>query len=199
VTSAGPDPPAGHDEIEVKVPCPDLSTVRKKLEAAGAVLDAPRHFESNDLYDDGEKRLSSAGRTIRLRRARGRAILTFKGKARFQNGIKTREERETEVSSPSETEAILAGLGLERRFRYEKQREEWRFQECTIALDETPIGSFVEVEGEPPAIRRVLSSLDLEFASALPYSYARLYGRRREQEPSLPADMVFPAGKESAS
>ncbi len=185
--------------MEVKVPCPDLASARHKLEAAGALLAAPRHFESNDLYDDTEKRLSSTGRTIRLRRARGRAILTFKGKARFQGGIKTREERETEVSNPSETEAILAGLGLERRFRYEKHREEWRFQECTIALDETPIGSFVEVEGAPPAIRGVLKTLELEFASALPYSYARLYGQKRQQDPSLPADMVFPVGQESPS
>ncbi len=198
MTSSSSMPPAGHDEVEVKLPCSDLSAVRRKLEAAGAALEAVRHFESNDLYDDLEKRLSSAGRTVRLRRARGRAILTYKGKARFQKGIKTREERETEVSQPAEMEAILAGLGLERRFRYEKHREEWRLEECTIALDETPIGTFVEVEGEPPAIRRVLKTLDLEFASALPYSYARLYRQRREQEPSLPPDMVFPSADENA-
>ncbi|MDQ2970827.1 MAG: adenylate cyclase, partial [Acidobacteriota bacterium] len=68
---------------------------------------------------------------------------------------------------------------------------EWRAEGCVIALDETPIGTFVEVEGEPPAIRRVLVSLELDFASALPYSYSRLYARRREQDPSLPTDMVF--------
>ncbi len=157
----------------------------------GADLTSPRHFESNDLYDDGERRLSSQGRTVRLRRAAGRAILTYKGPARFQGGIKIREERETVVTDPGETEGILAGLGLERRFRYEKRREEWRAEGCAIALDETPIGTFVEVEGEPPAIRRVLVSLELDFASALPYSYARLYARRREQDPSLPTDMVF--------
>ncbi len=199
MTSAGPGLTAGHDEVEVKVPCPDLPAARQRLEAAGASLEAPRHFESNDLYDDADKRFSSSGRTIRLRRARGRAILTFKGKARFQNGIKSREERETEVSDPIEMEAILSALGLERRFRYEKHREEWRFENCTIALDETPIGTYVEVEGDPPAIRRVLNTLELEFASALPYSYARLYKQRCEDDPSLPADMVFPAGKESAS
>ena len=39
-----------------------------------------------------------------------------------------REERETEVSDPAETDAILRALGLERRFRYEKRREEWRLR-----------------------------------------------------------------------
>jgi adenylate cyclase, class 2 len=191
VKPSQPASTAGREEVEVKIPCPDLPAVRARLQAIGADLTSPRHFESNDLYDDRERRLSSQGRTVRLRRAAGRAILTYKGPARFQGGIKTREERETVVVDPEETEGILAGLGLERRFRYEKRREEWRADGCAIALDETPIGTFVEVEGEPPAIRRVLVSLELDFASALPYSYARLYTQRREQDPSLPPDMVF--------
>ena len=199
MTSAGSGSPPEHDEIEVKVPCADLAGVRQHLEASGASRLSARHFESNDLYDDAEKRLSSQGRTIRLRRAGGRAILTYKGKARFQGGIKVREERETEVTDPIETQAILAGVGLARRFRYEKYREEWRFEECTIALDETPIGTFVEVEGDPTAIRRVLSTLGLDSSSALPYSYGRLYMQRRQEEPSLPADMVFPSREGSES
>lgn len=179
------------EEVEVKIPCADLEPIREALRARGAPLSHPRHFESNDLFDDADRRLSDQGRTIRLRRAAGRAILTFKGVARFQAGIKTREERETDVSDPGEMEAILAGLGLVPRFRYEKYREEWSLEGCAIALDETPIGTFVEVEGAPPAIRKVLVMLDLDFAAALPYSYARLYRDRRLEDPSLPADMVF--------
>ncbi|MEO8433023.1 MAG: class IV adenylate cyclase [Acidobacteriota bacterium] len=179
------------EEVEVKIPCPDLDAVREALRESGAEIARPRHFESNDLYDDADKKLSGAGRTIRLRRAAGRAILTYKGPARFQGGIKTREERETEVSDPGEAEGILAGLGLQRRFRYEKYREEWRLEGCSVALDETPIGTFVEVEGDPPSIRLVLTRLNLEFGEALPYSYARLYSERRKDDTSLPPDMVF--------
>lgn len=194
MTTSGSDTP--REEVEVKIPCADLESVRQTLQAAGGRLHRARHFESNDLYDDGAKRLSSGGRTLRLRRADGRAILTYKGAARFQGGIKTREERETEVSDPRETEAILAGLGLERRFRYEKHREEWIFEGCVVALDETPIGTFVEIEGPPPSIRRAVAGLELDFTAALPYSYARLYLDRRQQDPSLPDDMVFPEEKE---
>ncbi len=192
MTAAGPGAGRPREEVEVKIPCRDLDAVREDLRASDAEIAKPRHFETNDLYDDGEKKLSGAGRTIRLRRAAGRAILTYKGPAHFQGGIKTREERETEVSDPAEVEGILAGLGLTRRFRYEKFREEWRMDGCSVALDETPIGTFVEVEGEPPAIRRVLGRLKLEFTEALPYSYARLYSNRREEDGSLPPDMVFP-------
>jgi adenylate cyclase, class 2 len=190
-----PSSPAGappREEVEVKIPCPDLDAARARMEASGGRLRRPRHFETNDLYDDDAKKLQSGGRTLRLRRADGRAILTYKGPSRFKGGIKTREERETEVADGAEAEGILAGLGLARRFRYEKRREEWELCDCVVALDETPIGNFVEVEGAPPAIRRAVAALELDFTEALPYSYARLYLNRRQQEPSLPPDMVFP-------
>jgi adenylate cyclase class 2 len=203
VTPSRPDsappsaqPPPKHDEVEVKLPCPDLDAVRHELRENGAEIFRPRHFESNDLYDDPGRGLSSKGRTIRLRRAAGRAVLTYKGPARFQGGIKTREERETEVSDAAATEGILAGLGLEKRFRYEKRREEWRLEGCAVALDETPIGTFVEIEGPPPSIRRLVVLLGLDFSTALPYSYARLYLDRRQQDPSLPSNMVFPDSEE---
>ena len=112
---------------------------------------------------------------MRLRRAAGRAILTYKGPARFQDGVKTREEREIEVSDPAEAEGILAGLGLERRFRYEKRREEWDFDGCVVALDETPIGTFVEVEGDPRRSAGSSSGSRSTSREAIPYSYAELY------------------------
>ena len=179
------------EEVEVKLPCSDLASLRGILETRGGTLEAPLHDETNDLFDDPKRQLAASGVALRLRRARGRAILTFKGPARFSGGIKIREERETTVEDAGQTEAILAGLGLSRRFRYEKRREEWRFERCLVALDETPIGRFVEVEGEPTAIRRAVLALGLDFAEAIPYSYARLYEERRRADPSLPEDMVF--------
>jgi adenylate cyclase class 2 len=192
------DVPSGtREEIEVKLPAPDLAAVRAKLTSVGATLRAARHDESNDLYDDAERKLSGGGRTVRLRRAAGRAILTYKGSARFEGGARIREEREVEVSDAGEAEAILRGLGLERRFRYEKRREEWDCASCIVALDETPIGAFVEIEGAPPAIRKAIAELALDPAEAIPYSYAELYMRRRKEQPSLPPDMVFGREREA--
>ena len=179
-------------EIEVKIPVRELSAVREKLRSTGASLHAGVHEESNILFDDPERRLSGSGRTVRLRRAAGRAILTYKGTARFQAGSKVREERETEVSNPEEAEAILSGIGLQPRFRYDKRREEWDCDGSVVALDETPIGFFVEVEGDPASIRRVVATLGLDAAESSPYSYAELYARRRKEDPALPPDMVFP-------
>ncbi len=187
-------PPARvREEIEVKLPTTSLGDVRQRLGRAGATLRASKHDESNDLFDDADRKLSGSGRTVRLRKAAGKAILTYKGSARFEAGAKIREEREVEVSDAGEAEAILKGLGLERRFRYEKRREEWDCAGCIVALDETPIGDFVEIEGEPTAIRRLIAELALDPAEAIPYSYAELYLRRRKEEPSLPPDMVWKA------
>jgi len=143
------------------------------------------------VYDDPEGRMRVSGRVLRLRRAADTALLTYKGAASFAGGVKVREERETRVSDPEEMEAILVALGWKRRFRYEKRREEWTFEGCAVALDETPIGNFVEVEGDPRSIRRALVALGLDFAKAVPYSYARLYAERRKTDPTLPADMIF--------
>ncbi len=185
------DPPRRREEIEVKIPCEDLGALREKLRGLKSTPRTPLHFESNDLYDDPEGRLRVSGRVLRLRRADGTALLTYKGAASFTGGVKAREERETRISDPEEMEAILAALGLQRRFRYEKRREEWALEGCAIALDETPIGNFVEVEGDPRGIRRAVVALGLDVANAVPYSYARLYAERRKADPSLPADMVF--------
>ncbi len=182
------------EESEVKLPCDDLTTLRSRLIEAGATTKTPIHFESNDLYDDSQARFSGSGRVLRVRRAGGETILTYKGAARFQDGAKIREERETKVSNPDELQAILAALGLSPTFRYEKRREEWKLGACVVALDHTPIGDFVEVEGDPGAIRRVLGSLQLDSSAALPYSYAKLYRDRRRDNPDLPEDMVFDDG-----
>ena len=178
-------------EIEIKLPVQDLAAVRERLRAGSArQLTAP-HSESNDLYDQADGSLAKSGRVLRLRRTEDGATLTFKGPPRFEEGAKTREERETAVSDPNEMESILAALGFHRRFRYEKRREEWSLDDCVIALDETPIGDFAEVEGDPAAIRRALQHLGLDPSESIPYSYPELYVRRRREDSTLPADMLF--------
>ncbi len=191
MTGEAARPGSERQEIEIKLPCDDLEAARARLRGLRAESVSPLHFEANELYDDGEGRLSRSGSTLRVRRARGETILTYKGPARFEDGIKQREERETSVADAEELEAILRALGLARRFRYEKRREEWRLGSAVVALDETPIGHFVEIEGDPSEIRRLVVALGLDFASAIPYSYARLYAIKRKEDQKLPEDIVF--------
>ncbi|PYT05930.1 MAG: adenylate cyclase, partial [Acidobacteria bacterium] len=50
-------------EIEVKLPLGvDLTETCRRLEQGGAVLERPRVFEDNLLYDDGALSLTRTGR-----------------------------------------------------------------------------------------------------------------------------------------
>jgi adenylate cyclase class 2 len=178
-------------ETEIKVPVDDLDILRRRLLRVGAGPLEPKHDEDNTLYDDAESRLVQAGCTLRLRTGGAKALLTFKGPSSFEGGIKTREELQTEVSDPGALRSLLQRLGFAPRFRYQKRREEFRLGDCTICLDETPIGTFVEIEGEAPAIPEALAALELRAADAVRESYVGLYARRRRENPSLPRDMLF--------
>ena len=50
-------------------------------------------------------------------------------------------------------------LGLHVWFRYQKFREEFAAEDVTIALDETPVGTFVEIEGGERAIEFMARAL----------------------------------------
>ena len=77
-----------------------------------------------------------------------------------------REEIELEVADAAVLAKIFEGLGMRGWFRYEKYRTTFRSARCVswakgllIELDETPIGTFVELEGPPAAIDRAAQEL----------------------------------------
>ncbi len=113
---------------------------------------------------------------------------------------KVREEIEVEVAAAATLAKIFHGLGLKGWFRYEKYRTTYALPASArwasgllIELDETPIGSFVELEGAPEAIDRAAISLGFSPKDYVLKNYLQLHiedCRRRGQEPH---DMVFPS------
>ncbi len=59
-------------EREAKLRVVDAAAARRAVEALGARLRRPRHFEDNLLLDDVSGRLAGQGSALRLRRARRR-------------------------------------------------------------------------------------------------------------------------------
>lgn len=178
-------------ETEIKIPVAELASVRDRLLESGAERISEPHLEENVLFDDGAGVLSSSGCALRVRREPEAAILTFKGPVQASGTLKSREELEVRLEDAETIETILRRLGFAARFRYEKRREEFRLLGCVIALDETPIGNFVEVEGEAGEIHEVVARLALPESRAVLLSYAGLYRRARERDPGLPPDMLF--------
>jgi len=119
----------------------------------------PRHFEDNVFLEDESRSLSSAQSALRLRRTPQGGSLTYKGPAEPRKDVKRRVEIEVPVTDPEGLEAILGRLGYERAFRYQKHRETYAWEEVEIEVDETPIGTFLEIEGEVGAIHRAAAAL----------------------------------------
>jgi len=134
-------------ENEIKVRIPDPKAFRSKLLSLGAEIRRERHPESNVLFDFPDGRLRETGCALRLRLARRRVYLTFKGPAGKERRFKAREEFETEVRGLREARRILQRLGLRPVFRYAKLRTDLRLDKVTVSLDETALGYFVELEG----------------------------------------------------
>ena len=169
---------------------PDAAAGRRLLRRAGFRVARRRVFESNLILDRAGE-LRSAGALLRVREVHGRGMLTYKGPAEAGKH-KSREEIEVPLESPSAMCGILGRVGFAPAFRYEKFRTEFTDGAGLATLDETPIGTFFELEGEPAWIDGAAARLGFTESDYLTASYARLYFDYCRQNGLPPADMVFP-------
>lgn len=161
-------------ETELKLPVPGLALLRPRLAALGFVEAIPPQAEHSTLWDR-EGALRAAGCALRVRDYAGEARLTWKGPRVPDAQLKIRPELETGVADGRILEAILRALGFTPVLVLEKVRAVWRRGALEACLDETPFGCFLELEGEPGAIRSTLADLGLDPSRAEPRSYPELY------------------------
>jgi adenylate cyclase, class 2 len=119
---------------------------------------------------------------------------------------KVREELELQVSDAGTLTRVFQGLEMNGWFRYEKYRTTFRLpaskgwaKGLLIELDETPIGTFVELEGPPAAIDRAAEELGYKKHDHIVESYLALYARACRREGKEPGDMLFGAGPKPAA
>jgi predicted adenylyl cyclase CyaB len=180
-------------ERELKFAQVDLDALRSRLLELEAERLGPVLFEENWLLDrNGE--LGDRYSILRVRAEEGRgAVLTFKGPATFEGSTKVRSELELRIEDAEKALEILTALGYKIERRYQKMREEWRLGTETICLDHTPIGDFVEFEGD--RAEAVAKRCGFDAAKALRKSYLMLYAEHLVRHPDAPFDMLFPAGE----
>lgn len=178
-------------EVEVKLRFDTAAVARERLEALGAQLLRERCHERNVLYERDADPLKPLGKMLRLRRAGERAVLTYKSHVPGEHRHKVRIEEEIEVTDADSTERLLDGLGFRPAWRYEKYRTEFVLDELHISLDETPLGCFVELEGEPDMIDRVAARLGYREEQYVRDSYRRLHERAEGVRGRRVGDLVF--------
>lgn len=164
-------------EIEVKLRTADVAEARARLDRVGAHLLHPREFEDNRLYDFPDRGLLNRGAMLRLRMTARGAFLTYKDRARSEGGVKVREEIESSLphGEAGRLAETLERVGMEVVFRYQKFRTTWDWDGLHLTLDETPIGVFIELEGERSAIDRAAATMGFSASDYIPQSYRDLY------------------------
>jgi adenylate cyclase class 2 len=182
---------SGH-EIEIKLRVAGPAAGRELLEAHGFRQTEPREHEDNLLVDTQDGALRRAGKLLRVRTARNRGLLTLKGPS-VPSKHKQREEIETEVADPARFLRILENVGYQVVFRYEKYRSEYARsgEPGNVTLDETPIGTFLELEGPPGWIDQTAANLGFHESDYITASYGTLYLKYKEETGSTSRDMVF--------
>ena len=146
-------------------------TVLRRLPEIGATLQR-EDFEENTVYSGEELNVSSW--VLRLRRAGGKATLTYKKRLPGASAIKQQREEETAVADAEAMEAILAALGFTPALVYEKRRQTWRLGNTEVVIDVLPFGLFMEIEGRINHIRAVERKLGLKGLRAEHATYPEL-------------------------
>ena len=180
-------------EREIKLRFDSAEEARARILALGAAPLLGRRLQEDCLFDTDDEKLRRQRSTLRVRSEGGKSLLTYKGPA-IPSLIKIRQEYETVVADGAMLNKILEELGLHCWFRYEKYREEFTNDDVVIAVDETPVGVFVEIEGGEDAIHETARALGFTPADYITDSYRFLFLQHRDANGIDGPDMVFAVG-----
>ena len=177
-------------EREIKLRFGSAQEACAAVRAIGATPVRGRRFQDDALFDNEREELRQRRCALRLRREEARSYLTFKGPVQ-PGPMKLREELETAVSDAGVLQGVLEHLGLRAWFRYQKYREEYMLDGVVVAVDETPIGTFVELEGTEAGITAAADALGRTRADYILDSYYGLFMKHREALGFCGSHMIF--------
>jgi adenylate cyclase class 2 len=173
-------------EREIKLLFRDAAEAKAAILAAGATPLRGRRLQEDCLLDTPDDQLRLRRCVLRVRMECGKTLLTFKGPVQA-SPMKLREELETVVGDGMLFLRVLEELGFRIWFRYQKYREEFAHEDVTVAIDETPVGTFVEIEGSERGIEDMAEALARKPAD----SYRGLFVKHCERHGLPVTDMLF--------
>ena len=183
---------ASAQEIEIKFQIDDARGLARRLRAAGFRHITRRTLEQNTLYDLPGGVLQKQGEVLRLRKYGSEWLFTHKAKGKVSRH-KARVETETKIADGEKLDKILRALGYVPAFRYEKFRAEWSDGKGHVVVDETPIGSFGEIEGPARWIDETALRLGIDRDSYITQSYVELFFDWKRRNQSRANEMTFQA------
>jgi adenylate cyclase class 2 len=191
----------GPVETEVKIRCAeDALQIGVRLKNHGYIPESERTLEADQLYDLVDDSIRRADKILRLRKESNASgtlwTLTYKGPAERER-YKIREELEVELADGEGLSLILQRLGYIPGFRYEKYRTKFRREgePGIVTVDETPAGTFLELEGPKDWIDESAVRLGFSPDDYIISSYAVIWREYREGRSNIPQDMIFTAAQ----
>ncbi|MFA5084405.1 MAG: class IV adenylate cyclase [Candidatus Paceibacterota bacterium] len=137
-------------EVKIRLDEKGLAGIIKKL-------GKPEFFPQQNIFYQFPKGF------LRIRGENGKTYITLKGK----NNSKEYNEREeiefrVQTQSLSELRHLFGSLGMIEKLHYEKQRANFRLNDCIVSIDLLPDGkTYIEIEGNREKITKNLRALDL--------------------------------------
>lgn len=177
-------------EREVKLAFRDAEEARNAILAAGAEPLRGRRLQEDCLLDTKDDQLFRRRCVLRVRMECGKTLLTFKGPVQ-ESSMKLREELETVVGDGLLLLRVLEEVGFRVWFRYQKYREEFAHEDVIVAVDETPVGTFVEIEGSEEGIHQMATALARKPEDYVLDSYRGLFVKHCQRHGLPLTDMLF--------
>ncbi len=177
-------------EREIKLSFESVEEAREAVLAAGATPLLGRRLQEDSLLDVEDESLRRRRCVLRIRVENGKSRITFKGPVQ-PSLVKLRDEFETVVGDGALLLHIFEELGFHVWFRYEKYREEFSHEDVTVAVDETPVGVFVEIEGSEAGIVSMAEALGRGPDDYVLDSYRGLFLKHRDAFGLTGVDMIF--------
>ena len=177
-------------EREIKLRFDSADEARAAVLATGATPLLGRRLQEDSLLDTETEDLRRRRCVLRVRVENGKSRLTYKGPVQ-PSEMKVREELETVVGDGEILLRVFEELGLHVWFRYEKYREEFAHEDVIVAIDETPVGVFVEIEGSANGITVMAAALGRSPGDYISDSYRALFLKHRDELGLVGHDMLF--------
>ena len=149
-----------------------------------------RRLQEDALLDTADEVLRRKRCVLRIRTEGCRNQVTFKGPVQ-PSPLKVREEIETVVGDADALMSLFDRLGYRPWFRYQKYREEYAYEDVVVAIDETPVGVFIELEGGERGIEAMAALLGRGPGDYICDSYRTIFLQYCSENGVSPSNMVF--------
>ena len=183
-------------EIELKFAVNDVDRFRSRVQSLGLQARDPADVRGEHTLRHTRARPPRTPAGAAARDYAGRSVVTHKRVASNDADAryKVRIETESVIEDAAALAEIFTQLGYKPVFRYEKYRTEWDAGAGHVFLDETPIGTYAELEGPPEWIESMREQLGVKPEQCTTESYGMMFldwkGRTHSPAENLTFDEI---------